>query len=116
MCSAQNTVVSPNFLVSKFFEKAQFFAEFRGVKLSENCVFPQNFHSRKLGEITVFYAVVTIWEHFNITIKPASFVFTVHISKELPLCYIEMFLFIFIMFERNLLQEKINFAKVVIYD
>ena len=26
-------------------------------KLCENCAFPQNFHIRKLGEITVFYAV-----------------------------------------------------------
>ena len=24
--------------------------------------FPQNFHTRKLGEITVFYAVCLIWE------------------------------------------------------
>ena len=26
-------------------------------KLCENCAFPQNFHTRKLGEITVFYAL-----------------------------------------------------------
>ena len=26
-------------------------------KLCGNCAFPQNFHTRKLGEITVFYAV-----------------------------------------------------------
>ena len=26
-------------------------------KLCRNCAFPQNFHTRKLGEITVFYAV-----------------------------------------------------------
>ena len=25
-------------------------------KLCRNCAFPQNFHTRKLGEITVFYA------------------------------------------------------------
>ena len=27
-------------------------------KLCRNCVFPQNFHIRKLGEITVFYVVI----------------------------------------------------------
>ena len=27
-------------------------------KLSRNCVFPQNFHTRNLGKITVFYAVI----------------------------------------------------------
>ena len=27
-------------------------------KLCGNCTFPQNFHTRKLGEITVFYAVL----------------------------------------------------------
>ena len=26
-------------------------------KLCGNCAFPQNFHTRKLGEITIFYAV-----------------------------------------------------------
>ena len=29
-------------------------------KLCENCAFPQKFHTRKLGEITVFYAVMDI--------------------------------------------------------
>ena len=28
-------------------------------KLCGNCPFPQNFHTRKLGEITVFYALCT---------------------------------------------------------
>ena len=27
-------------------------------KLSGNCAFPQNFHTMKLGEILVFYAVI----------------------------------------------------------
>ena len=27
-------------------------------KLCGNCTFPQNFHTMKLGEITVFYAVI----------------------------------------------------------
>ena len=29
-------------------------------KLCGNCAFPQNFYTRKLGEITVFYAVKVI--------------------------------------------------------
>ena len=29
-------------------------------KLSGNCVFPHNFHTRKLGKITVFFAVETL--------------------------------------------------------
>ena len=41
-CIAKNTVISPNFLVWKFYGKAQF---------------PQNFHTRKSGEIVVFFAV-----------------------------------------------------------
>ena len=28
-------------------------------KLCQNCAFPKNFHTRKLGEITVFYAVIS---------------------------------------------------------
>ena len=31
-------------------------------KLCGNCPFPQNFHIRKLGEITVFYAVLNWWQ------------------------------------------------------
>ena len=53
-------VLSPNFLVWKFCGKARFphrFGRFRP-KLCGNCVFPQNFHTRKLGEITVFFAVI----------------------------------------------------------
>ena len=54
----------PNFLVWKFCGKAQFphsFGRWCGnfvERHSGNCAFPQNFHTRKLGEITVFYAVV----------------------------------------------------------
>ena len=29
-------------------------------KLCGNCAFPQNFHTRKLGEITVFYGVIPV--------------------------------------------------------
>ena len=40
--------------------KDTFSAQFRAIrpKLCGNCAFPQNFHTRKLGEISVFYAVV----------------------------------------------------------
>ena len=31
--------------------------KFHSPKLCGNCVFPQNFHTRKLGEIMVFFAV-----------------------------------------------------------
>ena len=39
--------------------KGTVYAKFRAnhPKLSRNCAFPQNFHTRKLGEITVFFAV-----------------------------------------------------------
>ena len=40
--TSKNTVISPNFLVWK---------------LCGSCAFPQNFHTRKLGEITVFFVV-----------------------------------------------------------
>ena len=56
--TAENTVISSNFLVWKFYGKAQFLA-IRS-KLWGNCVFPQNFHTRKLGEITVLYAVLEV--------------------------------------------------------
>ena len=39
----KNTVISPNFLAQK---------------LCGNCAFPQNFHTRKLGEITIFLVVL----------------------------------------------------------
>ena len=47
LITAKNTAISPNFLVWKFFRP----------KLCGNCAFPQNFYTRKLGEITVFFAV-----------------------------------------------------------
>ena len=46
--TAKNPVILPNFLVWKFCEKAQFL---------QNCAFPQNFHTRKLGEIMGFFVV-----------------------------------------------------------
>ena len=31
---------------------------FCAVRLAQNCTFPQNFNTRKLGKITVFYTVI----------------------------------------------------------
>ena len=54
----KNTVISPNFLVWNFFGKAEFPHSFgRFAPSYGNCAFPQNVHTRKLGEITVFFAV-----------------------------------------------------------
>ena len=50
--NAQNAVISPNFLVWKFCGEAQSLHSF-----GQNCAFPQKLHTRKLGEITAFYAV-----------------------------------------------------------
>ena len=52
-------VISPNFLVWKFCGKTQFPLSANRPKLCGNCAFPQNFHTMKLGEITVFYAVTS---------------------------------------------------------
>ena len=43
-------------------------AEFRAIrpKLCGNCAFPQNFHTRKLEEITVFFVVRTVHLTVNI--------------------------------------------------
>ena len=56
--TAQNTDISPDLLVWKFCGKT-ISVEFRSIfpKLCGNCAFPQNFHTRKLGAILVFYAV-----------------------------------------------------------
>ena len=44
----------------EIFWKGTVSAEFRAnrLKLCGNCAFPQNVHTRKLGEITVFFAVL----------------------------------------------------------
>ena len=49
--TTENTVISPNFLRPKLYG---------------NCAFPQNFHTRKLGKITVFYAVISFAEPFSL--------------------------------------------------
>ena len=53
--TAKNTVISPDFLVWKFAERHSF--RIVSGDSPGNCAFPQNFHTSKLGEITIFYAV-----------------------------------------------------------
>ena len=53
--AAENTVISPNFLVLKFCGKAQFAHRFD--RNRADTTFLQNFHTRKLGEITVFFVL-----------------------------------------------------------
>ena len=53
--SAQNTVISPNLLLWKFCGKAHFRRVWANCQeLCRNCVFPQNFHTRKLGDYFSF--------------------------------------------------------------
>ena len=56
------------------FIKNENFNWFPGVKilwkLCGNCAFPQNFYSRKLGKITVFYTVCFYLTHFLTTTFP----------------------------------------------
>ena len=60
--SAPNTVVSPNFLVWKFSRKVQFLNSFG--RFTQNYVETATFCKistpKKIGEITVFYAVVVL--------------------------------------------------------
>ena len=54
----KNTEISPSFLVWKFCGNAQLLRRFG--RFAKNCAFLQNFYIRKLGEITVFYAVARV--------------------------------------------------------
>ena len=60
--TAKNTVTSTNFLVW-ILCKATVSPEFQvnRQKLYGNCVFLQNFQTRKLGKITVFFALFDSW-------------------------------------------------------
>ena len=56
--TAKNIVISPNFRVWKFCRSTQFPHSFGWIARNyAETAFPQNFHTRKLGEITVFFAV-----------------------------------------------------------
>ena len=70
--TAKNPVISPNFLVWKISGKVQFPHH---PKLCGNCAFPQNFHIRKLGEITVFYAVFLNFKYWPILFMYTYFPF-----------------------------------------
>ena len=60
--TAKNTVISPNFLVWKFYGKAKFRIVLPYLpKLGGNCAFSQNFHTTKLGKITVFFTVTGVF-------------------------------------------------------
>ena len=48
--TAKNIVISPNFPVWKFSGKVQ-------LRHMQKCAFPQHFHTRKLGEITVLFVM-----------------------------------------------------------
>ena len=65
--TAKNTVISPNFLVWKFCEKAEVPHSFGRIanrpKICRNCAFPQNFNTRKLGEIALVFFVVWSKNH-----------------------------------------------------
>ena len=54
--NAKNTAISPNFLMWKFCGKAQFPHSFGLLarNYAETKPFPQNFHTKILGKITVF--------------------------------------------------------------
>ena len=58
--TAKKNVILPNFLVWKFCGKVQFPHIFRQIaqNYANYCTFPQNFHTKKLGENMVFFAVI----------------------------------------------------------
>ena len=55
LCNAQNNEISPNLPVWKFYGNAIFAIR---PKLCGNSAFSQNLHTRKLGDIAVFYTVM----------------------------------------------------------
>ena len=62
--TVKNTVISPNFLAWKFCGKAQL-PQNRFPKLCGNFVFPQNFHTKKIDKVMVFFAVLEKHIQFN---------------------------------------------------
>ena len=60
--TAENPVISPNFLVFKFCGKSQFPHSF-----GRNCTFPKNFNTRELGEITGSFAVFGDRNYFKLS-------------------------------------------------
>ena len=67
--TAYNTLILPNFLVWKFCEKAPFSHSFgQFTRNSAETDFPQNFHTRKLGKITAFYALWAMLRILDVTV------------------------------------------------
>ena len=63
--TAQNIEISPNFVVQKFCGNGNAVsAEFRANR-PKLYAFSQNFHIRKLGEISVFYAVIVCTNYLH---------------------------------------------------
>ena len=56
--TAKNTLISPTFLVLTIYGKAPFAHSF-----GRFAKFPQNFYTRKLGEITLFFSVFIVRPH-----------------------------------------------------
>ena len=80
----RNTEISANFLVREFYA---------------NGAFQQNFHTRKLGEFSVFSSVIIAISHFHHVIKYADspvfdnkFRYQMSLSQSLQVCKIEQML------------------------
>ena len=75
--TAKNTDISPNFQFWKFCGKAQFLHSFerRTQNYAKTVPFPQNFDTRKLGEIAVFY--VMSWKKNCYAFPPFSLIGTI---------------------------------------
>ena len=101
-----NAVISPNFLEWKFCGNAQF--PKIHPKLCGNCVFPQNFHTRKLGKDSYF----TQWWRKPKALK-LSFIFNVFTAFKFLKFYFSKLKCIFLNF-----AKLIYFIKVIskIYD
>ena len=61
-------------ILLKILWKHRVYAEFRSIrlKLCGNCAFPQNFHTKKLGKITVVYTVIKDVSFFWTVINSVS--------------------------------------------
>ena len=72
--TAKNTVILPNFLVWKFCRKAQFPHNiWRFAWNYAETAFPQNFYTRKLDEVTLFFAVSGALGGSSVLVRCAQF-------------------------------------------
>ena len=59
-------------------------------KLCGNCAFPQNFHTRKLREITVFFAVIMAKSRYEAILNfPKKYLIWSYLGVTLSTCNIE---------------------------